>query len=111
MEGTDYFKIFQKKDELLRKTEETYRKLAAYKLAERYTGYGLSIACDLMSVLLLAGAVSYGLEMKVHNTGSNIALIATSIHLLMNGSTVLKNIVKDTISFETFFLINLVIRF
>jgi hypothetical protein len=61
-----------------------------------------------MSVLLLATTVSYGLDMKMHHSASNIALIATSIHLLMNGSQVLKNIVKDTISFESFFSINIV---
>jgi len=46
--------------------------------------------------------------MKIHDNTSNIAMIATSIHLLMNGSQVLKNIVKDTVTFESFFLINLV---
>lgn len=61
-----------------------------------------------MSVVLLAGAVAYGLEMKMHST-TNIAMIATLIHLLMNGSQVLKNIVRDTVAFETFFLINIVI--
>ena len=84
---------------LIKKTESYYRKLASYKLAEKYSSYGLSIACDFMSVLLLAGAVFYGLEMKVHNNQSNIAMIATEIHLLMNGSQVLKNIVKDSVSF------------
>ena len=43
----------------------------------------------------------------MHGAASNIALIATSIHLLMNGSQVLRNIVKDTVTFESFFLINL----
>ena len=61
-----------------------------------------------MSVVLLAGAVSYGLQMKMHST-ANIAVIATLILLLMNGSQVLKNIVRDTVAFETFFLINIVI--
>ena len=51
-----------------------------------------------MSVILLAGAVAYGLEMKLHSTG-NIAMIATVIHLLMNGSQVLKNIVRETVAF------------
>lgn len=60
-----------------------------------------------MGNILLASIVYYGLEMKIHNTRSNIALIATSIHLLMNGSQVLKNILKETINFETFFDINL----
>lgn len=61
-----------------------------------------------MGNFLLASIVYYGLEMKIHNTRANIALIATSIHLLMNGSQVLKNILKETINFETFFNINLI---
>jgi ABC-type multidrug transport system fused ATPase/permease subunit len=61
-----------------------------------------------MGNLLLASIVYYGLESKVHHSRSNMALIATSIHLLMNGSQVLKNILKETINFETFFKINLV---
>ena len=61
-----------------------------------------------MGNILLASIVYYGLEAKVHHTRSNIALIATSIHLLMNGSQVLKNILKETINFESFFRINLI---
>ena len=61
-----------------------------------------------MSIILLACAVFYGLDMKIHHSSSKIALIATGIHLLMNGSQVLKNIVKDSVAFESFFLINIV---
>jgi len=85
-----------------------YSRFASYKLAEKNTNHGLTIACDIMGNLLLASIVYYGLESKVHHSRSNMALIATSIHLLMNGSQVLKNILKETINFETFFKINLV---
>lgn len=47
-----------------------------------------------MGNILLATIVYYGLEMKIHHSRANIALIATSIHLLMNGSQVLKTILK-----------------
>lgn len=108
LEGAEYFKIFDCQGYLLKRAERKYRKLASYKLAEKNTNHGLTIACDLMGNFLLASIVYYGLESKVHHTRSNMALIATSIHLLMNGSQVLKNILKETINFETFFRINLV---
>lgn len=106
--GADYFRVFDAKKKLIKRAEAKYKNLASYKLAERYTTHGLSIVCDLMGIILLAAVVYYGMESNLHNNRSNLALIATSIHLLMNGSQVLKSIVKDTISFETFFLINLV---
>lgn len=61
--------------------------------------HGLSIACDVASVMLLSAAVSYGLDLKMHSYRTNLAIIATSIHLLMNASQVLKSLVKDTIGF------------
>lgn len=99
LEGADYFRVFGSKKKIVRRAENKYRNLAAYKQAERYTNHGLAIACDLTSNILLAAVVYYGMEMQIHDNRSNLALIATSIHLLMNGSTVVKNIVKDTISF------------
>jgi hypothetical protein len=63
-------------------------------MAQGYLSNGISITCDIMSVVLLSVIVAYGMKMKMHNNRHNIALIATTIHLLMNGSQVLKNIVK-----------------
>ena len=99
LEGADYFRVFGSKKKLVTRAENKYRSFAAYKQAERYTSHGLAIVCDLTSNMLLAAVVYYSLQMQIHNNRSNLALIATSIHLLMNGSQVLKNIVKETISF------------
>ena len=66
------------------------------------------MACDLISVVILSTLVFYGLKLKMHEARDNIALIATSIHLLLNGSVVLKNIVRDSVTFFNFFTINIV---
>jgi len=84
-----------------------YKKLAAYKLAESYSSYGEELFCDFTSLMLLVMAFFYGLEIKLDGNHYNIALIGTTIHLLLNVSEVLKNIVKLIINFETFFNINI----
>jgi len=86
--------VFGSRNHLIKRAEKKYKKLASYKLAERYTNHGLSIACDIIGNILLASIVYVGLESKIHQNRSNIALMATSIHLLMNGSQVIKNILK-----------------
>ena len=66
--GAHHFSIFDKQLATLKKAESAYRKLASYKLAERYNIHALSLICDLMSIILLACAVFYGLEMKIHHS-------------------------------------------
>jgi ABC-type cobalamin/Fe3+-siderophores transport system ATPase subunit len=82
--------------------------LASYKLAESYTAYGLSLVCDLLSITLLTIGIEYGIEMKIHHREQRISVIATSIFLLMNISEVLKTIIREMLTFETFFSINLI---
>ncbi len=45
--------------------------------------------------------------MKIHHRDQRISVIATSIFLLMNISEVLKTIIREMLTFETFFSINL----
>lgn len=93
------------------RAEEKYRGLAAYKLSASYTTYALSLICDIFSICLLAIAIEYGIEMKVHHRDQRISVIATSIFLLMNISEVLKTIIWEMLHFETFFSINIVPAF
>lgn len=66
------------------RAEQKYTDLAAYKLAESYTAYGLSLICDILSITLLAIGIEYGIEMKIHHREQRISIVATSIYLLMN---------------------------
>ena len=106
MNSSEIIRIYDVKSEFLERAKMKYKTLAAYKLAESYTAYGEEILCDIITIILLAFAFQYGMEMKLHGRGT--AVIATSIFLLMNLSEVLKSIVKLTVNLETFFTINMV---
>lgn len=53
--------------------------------------------------------LNYGLQSKVEGNSKSIAEVATMLHLLIGVFDVLKTIVKDSVNFETFFKINLVL--
>ncbi len=99
LEGAVLFQIFGTQADVMRRADNIYRKLAAYKLAESYTAYGEAIFCDFTSLILLIIAFVYGLEIKIDGNDYNVALIGTTIHLLVNVSEVLKNIVNLIITF------------
>ena len=108
IQGAELFNICGLKQEVLARAEGKYMELASYKLAESYTGYGLSLICDMLSISLLTLGIEYGIEMKIHHREQRISVVATSIFLLMNISEVLKTIIREMLAFETFFSINLV---
>jgi hypothetical protein len=99
LDGGLTIQMFRGVDDVLRRTHKVYRHIAAYKLAESYTAYGEELFCDFTSLILLVMAFYYGLEIKIAGSNFNLALIGTTIHLLLNVSEVLKNIVKLTINF------------
>jgi uncharacterized membrane protein (DUF2068 family) len=90
--------------------KKAYLEFASYKIAESYTSYGEEIFCDLVSLGIFTYVLNYGLQSKVEGNSKSIAEVATMIHLLIGVFDVLKTIVKDSVSFETFFKINLVIN-
>ncbi len=92
---------------MIEKAKEAYSKLASYKLAESYSQYGLSLCCDVVFLILITMGFMYGLDVKQQGNMKSIAEIATSLHLLLNLSDVMKTLVKLTVYFETFFRINL----
>ena len=53
IQGAELFNICGLKQEVLKRAEGKYMELASYKLAESYTGYGLSLICDILSISLL----------------------------------------------------------
>ena len=46
---------------MIKRAQKKYTKLASYKIAQKNTNHGLTIACDLMGNLLLASIVYFGL--------------------------------------------------
>jgi len=67
IQGAELFNICGLKQQVLARAEEKCQQLAAYKLAESYTAYGLSLVCDLLSITLLTIGIEYGIEMKIHH--------------------------------------------
>ncbi len=59
--GASMYQIFDIKNEILKRTEDKYQRLASYKLAESYTSYGIAILIDVISIILLACAIFYGI--------------------------------------------------
>ncbi len=59
--------------------------------------------------MIFSYVLDYGLQSKVEGNTKSIAEVATMIHLLIGVFDVLKTIVKDSVNFETFFKINLVL--
>lgn len=62
----------------------------------------------MVSLLIFAYVLNYGLQSKVTGNSKSIAEVGTMIHLLVGIFDVLKTIVKDSVNFETFFKINIV---
>lgn len=69
---------------------------------------GQSLLCDLASTFITAAALNYGTDIRPSKK-TDIAVVATSILLLLNLSDVLKAILDAAIQVETFFRLNIVL--
>jgi hypothetical protein len=83
-------------NEVIQKGKEKYLKLAMYKLAVSYVALGQSLLCDLASTFITAAALDYGTDIKLASK-TDIAVVATSILLLLNLADVLKAILDAAI--------------
>jgi ABC-type bacteriocin/lantibiotic exporter with double-glycine peptidase domain len=107
IEGAQLIKIYGVGRELIEKAKKKYINFASYKLASNYISYGQNILCDLTSTVITAFALELGTNVKMAKK-TDIAVLATSILLLLNLADVLKAILDAAIQVEIFFRINIV---
>lgn len=96
IEGAQLIKIYGVGKELIQKAKKKYIGFASYKLASNYISYGQSILCDLTSTVITAFALEFGTNVKMAKK-TDIAILATSILLLLNLADVLKTILDASI--------------
>lgn len=107
IEGAPLIKVYGVAHEVVQKAKRKYKDLASYKLAASYVAHGQSLLCDLASTFITALALEFGTEIRVSKK-TDIAIVATSILLLLNLADVLKAILDAAIQVETFFRLNIV---
>jgi hypothetical protein len=106
VDGAELIKIYDVNYEVIEKAKSKYLLLASHKLAAHYISYSQSLLCDFTSTLITALALELGTS--IHAKQSQLAVVATSILLLLNLADVIKSIIETAVQIESFFKLNIV---
>ena len=106
VDGAELIKIYEVSYEVIEKAKQKYVLLASHKLAAHYVSYSQSLLCDFTSTLITALALELGTSVDVKQ--SQLAVVATSILLLLNLADVIKTIIETAVQIESFFKLNIV---